>query len=152
MEAKDFLEAIRQHWSIENRLHWVLDIAFRADNARLRAENAAENFVILKHMALNLLQNVKGSKVGINIRRFEVACNDRFLLNILASCPNSMRLPGFHPGARIMIRGRGLLMLAEGRSVPQVADIVDCSEATVKDAQFPVVCLGMRRTCRCTQT
>jgi len=44
-------------------------------------------------MARNLLQNVKGSKVGINIRRFEAACNDRFLLNILASCPNSMRLP-----------------------------------------------------------
>jgi len=44
-------------------------------------------------MTLNLLQNVKGSKVGIKIGRFEAACNDRFLLNILASCPNSMRLP-----------------------------------------------------------
>jgi len=49
--------------------------------------------VVLKHMALNLLQNVKGSKVGIKIRRFEAACNDRVLLNMLASCPNSMRLP-----------------------------------------------------------
>ena len=93
MKAKDFLEAIGQHWSIENRLHGVLDIAFRADDARLRAENAAQNFVVLKHMARNLLQNVKGSKVGIKIRRFEAACNDRFLLNILVSCPNSMRLP-----------------------------------------------------------
>jgi len=44
-------------------------------------------------MARNLLQNVKGSKVGINIRRFEAACNVRFLLNILASWPQSMRLP-----------------------------------------------------------
>jgi len=93
MKAKDVLTAIRQHWSIENRLHGVLGVAFRADDARLRAEKAAENFVVRKHMALNLLQNVKGSKVGINIRRFEVACNDRFLLNILASCPNSMHLP-----------------------------------------------------------
>ena len=93
MKAKDFLEAIRQHWSIENHLHWVLDVAFRADDSRLRAEVAAENFVVLKHMPLNLLQNVKGSKVGIKIRRFEAACNVRFLLNILASCPNSMRLP-----------------------------------------------------------
>jgi len=93
MKAKDFLDAICQHWSIENSLHGVLDVAFRADDSRLRAENAAENFVVLKHMARNLLQNVKGSKVGINIRRFEAACNDRFLLNILASCPNSMRLP-----------------------------------------------------------
>jgi len=88
MKAKDFLEAIRQHWSIEIRLHWVMAVTFRADDARLRAENAAENFVVLKHMVLNLLQNVKGSKVGIKSRRFEVACNDRFLLNILASCPN----------------------------------------------------------------
>ena len=88
MKAKDFLDAIRQHWSMENRLHWVLDVAFREDDSRLRAENAAENFVVIKHMALNLLQNVKGSKVGIKIRRFEAACNDRFLLNVLASCPN----------------------------------------------------------------
>jgi len=72
MKAKDFLDAIRQHWSIGNHLHGVLDVAFRADDSRLRAEKAAENFVVLKHMALNLLQNVKGSKVGIKIRRFEL--------------------------------------------------------------------------------
>ena len=59
MKAKDFLDGIRQHWSIENRLHWVLDVAFRADDSRLRAENAAQNFVVLKHMVRNLLHNVK---------------------------------------------------------------------------------------------
>jgi predicted transposase YbfD/YdcC len=52
-------KAIRSHWSIENNLHWVLDISFRDDESRIREGNAPENICIIKHMALNLLQRAK---------------------------------------------------------------------------------------------
>ena len=54
------LESIRSHWGIENCEHWVLDVAFREDDCRVRTENAAENFAVLRHAALNMLRHVKG--------------------------------------------------------------------------------------------
>ena len=47
-EAPQSLQAVRGHWAIENSLHWVLDIAFREDECRIRAENSAENMAILR--------------------------------------------------------------------------------------------------------
>lgn len=85
LTAKQALAAVRGHWQIENKLHWTLDVAFREDDSRLRAENAAENFVVVRHIALNLLRGVKGSKVGIKNRRLEAGWNDAFLMKVLAS-------------------------------------------------------------------
>jgi predicted transposase YbfD/YdcC len=48
--------AIREHWGIENGLHWCLDISFREDHCRVRKDHAPENFGILRHMAMNLLK------------------------------------------------------------------------------------------------
>lgn len=62
--ARDLLDAKRSHWSIENRLHWVLDMEFREDESRARKDNSAENLNILRHMAYNILKtdtSVKGS-------------------------------------------------------------------------------------------
>jgi len=82
-----YLETVRSHWGIENQLHWVLDVAFREDDCRVRAGNAAENFAVLRHGALNLLKHVKGTKVGIKIRRLRAGWDNDFLMQVLgASC------------------------------------------------------------------
>lgn len=88
MTAEQALASVRGHWQIENKLHWVLDVAFREDDSRLRAENAAENSTIIRHAALNLLRNVKGSKVGIKNRRLEAGWSEPFLLKVLSSGRN----------------------------------------------------------------
>jgi predicted transposase YbfD/YdcC len=55
---------IRLHWGIENKLHWVLDVAFGEDLSRNRAGHAAQNFSLLNRIALNLLKQDKTSKIG----------------------------------------------------------------------------------------
>ena len=85
--AAKALATVRAHWGIENQLHWVLDVAFREDDCRVRAGHAAENFAVLRHTALNLLKKVKGTKVGIKIRRQKAGWDDKFLLKVLgATC------------------------------------------------------------------
>jgi predicted transposase YbfD/YdcC len=60
--ASYFIDATRQHWHIENELHWVLDVAFDEDRCRIRKGHGAENFSILKRIALNLLKQEKQKK------------------------------------------------------------------------------------------
>jgi predicted transposase YbfD/YdcC len=52
-EPKQLSTAVRTHWGIENQLHWVLDVAFREDDSRVRQGHAAQNLAVLRHMALN---------------------------------------------------------------------------------------------------
>jgi predicted transposase YbfD/YdcC len=82
------LAAVRSHWQVENKVHWTLDVAFREDESRLRAENAAENLAVVRHTALNLLRSVKGSKVGIKNRRLEAGWSEEFLMKVLAAGGN----------------------------------------------------------------
>ena len=77
--------AIRGHWGIENRLHWVLDIAFREDECRVRAGHAAENFAVLRRIALNLLRRETTAKVGVKAKRLRCGWDDAYLLKVLAS-------------------------------------------------------------------
>jgi predicted transposase YbfD/YdcC len=67
--AKELGDLIRRHWSVENNLHWVLDVAFREDDARHRAENCASNMATLRHFSVNLLKRDKTKKVGIANKR-----------------------------------------------------------------------------------
>jgi predicted transposase YbfD/YdcC len=77
------LQALRTHWSIENQLHWVLDLAFREDDSRVRQGDAPQNFAILRHTALNLLMQESSLKGGIQTKRLKAAWDHSYLLKVL---------------------------------------------------------------------
>jgi len=74
---------IRQHWGIENKLHWVLDVGFGEDLDRKRAGDAAQNFSVLNRIALNLLKQDKSSKRGIKGKRLKAAWDQPYLQKLL---------------------------------------------------------------------
>jgi predicted transposase YbfD/YdcC len=81
-EAEQFAQAVRKHWGIENQLHWSLDVTFREDLSRLRAGHGAENFAVLRHIALNLLRQEPSAK-SLPRKRLACALNPDYLLKVL---------------------------------------------------------------------
>jgi predicted transposase YbfD/YdcC len=78
-----FQNSVREHWTIETSCHWVLDVAFREDESRARNAHAAENFSILRKVALNLLKNEKSCKLGIHGKRLKCGWDDDYFLKVL---------------------------------------------------------------------
>ncbi len=81
--AKTFGNAVRSHWGIENAVHWVLDIAFREDECRIRMGHGPENFAVLRHIALNLLRQETTFQGSIKSKRHRAGWNDSYLKTVL---------------------------------------------------------------------
>ena len=82
-DAEIFAKAVRKHWSIENQLHWVLDVSFNEDRSRVRRTNAAENMSVIRHLVLNLLRQEKSCKKGLKAKRFKAAVNTEYADKII---------------------------------------------------------------------
>jgi predicted transposase YbfD/YdcC len=81
--AEYFNTAIRNHWAIENNLHWVLDVQFNEDHSRKRKDNAAENFAIVRRFALTKITQSPLKRYGVNNRRLIASWNNEYLTEIL---------------------------------------------------------------------
>ena len=82
-DAQEFARAVRGHWSIENQLHWSLDVSFNEDQCRVRVKRAAENFALLRRMALHLLKRDTASKKSLNRKRRQAAMDPTYLETLL---------------------------------------------------------------------
>jgi predicted transposase YbfD/YdcC len=81
--GQQFGEAVRTHWSVENGLHWVLDVAFQEDQSRLRRDHAAENMAVLRHLALSLLRQESACTNGVKVKRLKAALDEDYLTKVL---------------------------------------------------------------------
>ena len=86
--ATEALRATRAHWHVENSLHWVLDIAFREDESRLRKGNGPQNFAVLRHIALNALKQERTAKLGVKNKRLRAGWDEAYLLKVLGHIAN----------------------------------------------------------------
>ncbi len=83
LSGQKFSEAVRNHWGIENSLHWQLDVTFGEDQSRIRKGHADENFSTLRRTALSLLKQEATAKVGIKNKRLTAAWDDSYLTKVL---------------------------------------------------------------------
>lgn len=86
LTAEKFARSIREHWSIENRLHWCLDTAMNKDNCRIRRGNAAELFSGIRHIAVNILRQEKMFKAGLRRKMRKAAMDRGYQATVLAGC------------------------------------------------------------------
>ena len=87
-DAQKLGESVRSHGGIENSLHWVLDVGCREDDCRIRKDNAPQNFALIRHISLNLLNQEKTSKTGARNKRLRAGWDDDYLTKILAVAVN----------------------------------------------------------------
>jgi predicted transposase YbfD/YdcC len=84
-DARRMLHTVRTHWEIENKVHWILDVVFREDDCRVRKGNGAQNFAVLRHIALNLLRREKTTKRSIRSKRLKAGWDKAYLLKVLTA-------------------------------------------------------------------
>lgn len=83
-KARHFANAVREHWAIENSLHWVLDVSFREDDSRIRRDHASENISVFRHIVLNALRKDKKTKKSLKAKRFKAALEPDYANQVLS--------------------------------------------------------------------
>lgn len=81
--AEHLAQVIRTHWSIENQLHWVLDVVFREDASRARVDHSGENLAIIRHITLNMLRQETSLKKSVRQKRLRAGWDDDYLLRVI---------------------------------------------------------------------
>jgi predicted transposase YbfD/YdcC len=89
LSAAQLATAVRAHWGIENRLHWVLDVSFGEDGSTIRKDNAPQNLSLLKKIVLNLirLDTTGKTKTSLRLKRKQAAWDDDVRMNMLGLTP-----------------------------------------------------------------
>lgn len=82
ISSEEFAKCIRGHWSIENQLHWHLDVSFNEDKSRIRTDNAPENMAVIRKLALQTLKQMT-DKSSIKRRRLKAAWNNDYLIEVI---------------------------------------------------------------------
>jgi predicted transposase YbfD/YdcC len=82
--ATAFVTMIRQHWDIENKLHWSLDVTFNEDRCRIRKDHAPENMTAARHIALNLLRQEHSHRMSLRQKRLLCGLDEHYLLMVLS--------------------------------------------------------------------
>jgi predicted transposase YbfD/YdcC len=90
LDVAAFARAVRGHWGVENKLHWVLDVCFGEDQSRAREGYAAENLATLRRLALNLLKREKTKKRGIRSKMLNASWDHAYLLRLLGLDPKEI--------------------------------------------------------------
>lgn len=83
-DAQQILEWARNHWGIENKAHWVLDVQMNEDQSRIRKNHAAENMAMLRRMAMNLLKRDDTLDVGLKNKQHRASCDHDYFLHLLS--------------------------------------------------------------------
>ena len=83
LDVATLARAVRGHWGVENKLHWVLDVQMREDQSRARAGYAAENLATLRRLAVNLLKREKTKRRGIHGKQLNASWDHAYLLRLL---------------------------------------------------------------------
>jgi predicted transposase YbfD/YdcC len=86
LPVREFAEAVRGHWGVENNLHWQLDVSFREDECRVSRDHAPANLSVIRRFALGLLKRDKSCRKGIAIKRLKCAANDEYREKVLFTC------------------------------------------------------------------
>ena len=81
--AEKLLSAVRSHWSIENSLHWTLDMTYQEDQCRVRKDHVPQNLATMRQISHNLLKNETSLKVGIQGKRLRAGWREDYLLKVL---------------------------------------------------------------------
>ena len=83
LDVQLFASAVRGHWGVENKVHWVMDVCFNEDQSRARAGHAAENLAALRRLALNILKKETSKRRGIKGKQLNAGWDHAYLLKLL---------------------------------------------------------------------
>jgi len=83
VDAKQAWQSVRDHWTVENSLHWSLDMAYREDECRIRRDNGAEFFAVLRRLSMNIIKKDTSKKAGVNRKRKMAAMDPDYHLKLI---------------------------------------------------------------------